>query len=43
MIINSDCLEVIQTMHDGGISATEASAIYEECNFLARGCDHVIF
>jgi hypothetical protein len=43
MIINSDCLEVIQTMHDGGILATEASAIYEECIFLARGFDHVIF
>jgi hypothetical protein len=34
---NSDCLEVIQTMHDA-----EASTNYEECNFLAVS-DHVIF
>lgn len=42
IIINSDCLEVVQTMHDGGFSATEVSAIYKECVFLARNFSHVI-
>jgi ribonuclease HI len=34
--INSDCIEVIDTMNDGGNSLGPAAAIYEECNFLGR-------
>ncbi|XP_071680144.1 uncharacterized protein [Lolium perenne] len=34
--INSDCIEVIETMNDGGNSLGPAAAIYEECNFLGR-------
>ena len=28
--IQSDCMEVVQTMHDGGFSVTAAVAIYDE-------------
>jgi ribonuclease HI len=41
--VNSDCLEVIDTMRDGGNSIGPAAAIYEECSFLARGFTHVTF
>jgi hypothetical protein len=27
----SDCMEVVNTMQDGGFSATAAAAIYDEC------------
>ena len=43
LIINSDCMEVITTMQDGGNSIGPAAAIYEECSFLSRGFAHVIF
>ncbi|KQK16265.2 hypothetical protein BRADI_1g27874v3 [Brachypodium distachyon] len=35
--INSDCMEVVQTMLDGGKSIGPAAVIYEECSFLVRG------
>lgn len=34
--IQSDCMEVVQTMHDGGFSATAAVAIYDEIVQLWR-------
>jgi ribonuclease HI len=34
--VNSDCIEVIDTMNEGGNSLGPAAAIYEECNFLGR-------
>jgi hypothetical protein len=35
LLINSDCMEVIETMRNGGNSVGVAAAIYEECSFLA--------
>ena len=42
-MINSDCVEVIETMQNGGNSVGAAAAIYEECTFLARGFGIVRF
>jgi ribonuclease HI len=41
--VNSDCMEVINTMTQEGNSAGPAAAIYEECAFLARGFAKVTF
>jgi ribonuclease HI len=41
--VNSDCLDVIITMQEGGSSAGTAAALYEECTFLARGFTSVSF
>jgi hypothetical protein len=43
LIVDSDCMEVISTMLEGGNSIGAAAAIYEECSFLSRGFSHVIF
>jgi ribonuclease HI len=43
IIVNSDCMEVISTMLDGGNSIGAAAAIYEECTFLARNFAHFLF
>ena len=32
--IQADCSEVVDTMLDGGFSATASAAIFEECNHL---------
>uniref|UniRef100_A0A3B6LR20 RNase H type-1 domain-containing protein n=1 Tax=Triticum aestivum TaxID=4565 RepID=A0A3B6LR20_WHEAT len=40
IIINSDNLEVIETMQDGGQSAGAAAAIFEDCFHYA--CDFVM-
>jgi ribonuclease HI len=34
VVIQSDCMEVVQTMHNGGFSATAAVAIYDEIVLL---------
>jgi hypothetical protein len=34
--VNSDCMEVIEAMHNGENCLRPAAAIYEECNFLSR-------
>ena len=34
MQIQADCIEVVDTMLDGGFSATASAAIYEDCNQL---------
>lgn len=34
LIIQSDCIEVVQTMEDGGFTANSAAAIYDECNII---------
>jgi ribonuclease HI len=34
--INSDCTEVVDMMQNGGNSIGSATAIYEQCSFLAR-------
>ena len=43
VIVESDCLEVIQIMKDGGNSLGAAAAIYEECSFLCRSFTAVSF
>ena len=35
--IQADCIEVLDTMLDGGFSATASAAIYEDCNQLWLG------
>jgi hypothetical protein len=34
--VNSDCMEVVEIMQNGGNSLGLAAAIYEECTFLYR-------
>ena len=34
IIIQSDCLEVVETMQQGGFSAAPGAPIYDECNHL---------
>ncbi|KAK1661707.1 hypothetical protein QYE76_049866 [Lolium multiflorum] len=41
--VNSDCMEVINTMEQEGNSVGHAAAIYEECAFLARGFAKIPF
>jgi hypothetical protein len=43
LIVNSDCMDVIETMRNGGNSMGGAAAIYEECSFLARNFARVKF
>jgi hypothetical protein len=42
-IVNSDCMEVIFTMLDGGNYVGAPVATYEECIFLAISFAHVLF
>jgi hypothetical protein len=37
LIIQSDCIEVVQIMKDGGVSANSAVAIYDDCNIIWSG------
>jgi ATP:corrinoid adenosyltransferase len=37
LIIQSDCMEVVQIMKDGGVSANSAAAIYDDCNIIWSG------
>jgi hypothetical protein len=41
--IQSDTTEVVQTMNDGGFSATTATPIFYDCNLLASGFSKVNF
>jgi hypothetical protein len=41
--VNSDCMDVIDMMKNGGNLLGPAAAIYEECNFLCRGFSGVLF
>jgi hypothetical protein len=34
LIIQSDCMEVVDTMKDGGFTANSAVALYDECNII---------
>jgi len=34
LIIQSNCMEVVQTMKDGGFTANSATALYDECNII---------
>ena len=37
IIIQSDCMEVIEIMSNGGFTANSAAAIYDECNIVWSG------
>lgn len=37
VIVNSDCVEVVNTMKDDGFSATSAAAIYDDCVVIWKG------
>ena len=41
--VNSDCVEVIDVMKNGGNSLGPAAAMYEECTLLCRSFTKVIF
>ena len=41
VIFQSDCLQVVDTMLNGGYAATASTAIYEECNLIWRGFDSI--
>ena len=43
IMVESDCMEVVQIMQDDGNSLGPAAAIYEECSFLCRNFARVIF
>jgi hypothetical protein len=32
--LQTDCVQVVETMKNGGFSATTTAAIYDECNIL---------
>jgi hypothetical protein len=38
----TDCAQMVQTMKDGGFSATSAAAIYDDCNILWSGFGKVL-
>jgi hypothetical protein len=37
LIVQSDCMEVVQMMDNGGFSVTLAAALYDECNIIWSG------
>jgi hypothetical protein len=41
--VNSDCMDVIEVMNEGGNSLGPAAAIYEECSFLCRNFSQIVF
>jgi ribonuclease HI len=41
LIIQSDCMEVVQIMQGGGFSANSAAPIYDECNNLWSGFQEI--
>jgi hypothetical protein len=43
LVVNNDCMDVIEIMQDGGNSHGAAASFYEECSVLCRGFSHVVF
>ena len=41
--VNSDCVEVIEVMKEGGTSLGQAAAIYQECSMLSHNFTEVVF
>jgi ribonuclease HI len=37
LIIQSDCMEVVMIMQDGGFTTNSAATIYDECNIIWSG------
>ena len=42
-VIESDNMQVIDTMRDGGFSAASAAALYYDCKILASGFTHISY
>jgi len=40
LIIQSDCMEVVETTKDGGFSGTFAADVYDECATVWSGTKH---
>ena len=43
LLVESDCMEVVEAMQQGGNSIGPGTATYEECTFLCRKFTYVIF
>jgi hypothetical protein len=43
VIVNSDCMDVIETMLNGGQSGGSAASVFEECNRLSQDFQRIIF
>lgn len=43
IVVQSDCLEVVETMRSDGNSVGQTAAVYEECTVLCRGFARVKF
>ena len=43
VVVESDCMEVVEIMQNGGNSRGPTSTIYEECSFLCRSFARVSF
>jgi ribonuclease HI len=43
IIVESDCMKVIEVMKNGESSLGSVAAIYEECAFICRSFSHVSF
>ena len=41
LIVQSNCLEVVQTMENGGFIANSAAAIYDECSIVWNGFQEI--
>jgi hypothetical protein len=42
LIIQSDYMEVVDTMKDGGFTANSAATLYDECNIIWSGFQDII-
>jgi ribonuclease HI len=40
-VVQSDCVQVVETMRNGGFSATSSAAIYDDCSILWSGFGNV--
>jgi len=41
LIIQSDCMEAVHIMKDGGFSANSGAAIYDDCNIIWSDFQHI--
>jgi uncharacterized LabA/DUF88 family protein len=41
LIVQSDCMEVVEITGDRGFTAISAAAIYDECNIVWSGFDEI--
>jgi hypothetical protein len=43
LLVELDCMEVIEVMKNGGNSLSSVAKIYEECSFICRSFSNVSF